>query len=131
MAGANADPSKEPDHAVVLLQGHGFTTVAHGIEEAVYQAIYTKEAAKAQTAALAIHNSHFGYKVEGKVAVEDGGKIKSAKAKGEGDIKFLKDNEAHDAWDSLQETIDRPWRLWRREVEVNPLYRNDCLRCND
>lgn len=105
--------------------------MAHGIEEAVYQAIYTKEAAKAQTRALTIHNSHFGYKLEGKVAVEDGGKIKSAKAKSEGDIKFLKDNEAHGAWESLQGTIDRPWRLWCREVEVNPLYQNDCPRAED
>jgi len=131
IAGANTDPSKEPDNAVVLLQGHGFTTVAHGIEEAVYQAIYTKEAAKAQTIALTIHNSHFGHTVEGKVDIEGGGKIKSAKVKTEGDIKFLKDNEAHDAWESLQGTIDRPWRLWCREVEVNPLYQNECPSGDD
>ncbi|KAK1911078.1 hypothetical protein P3342_011680 [Pyrenophora teres f. teres] len=58
LGGASSEPKMEPDHAVVLLQGHGFTTVAHGIEEAVYQAIYTKEAAKAQTAALTILNAH-------------------------------------------------------------------------
>jgi hypothetical protein len=126
IAGAPPDPSKEPDHAVVLMQGHGFTTVAHGIEEAVYQAIYTKEAANTQTTALTIRNAHFGHIVEGKIDVEGGGKIKSAKVKAEGDIKYLKDNEAHDAWESMQGTITRPWGLWCREVEVNPLYRNDC-----
>jgi hypothetical protein len=131
LPGASADPSTEPDHLVVLMQSHGFTTVAHGIEEAVYQAIYTKEAAKTQTIALAIHNAHFGHTVEGKIDVEGGGKIKSAKVRTEGELKFLKDTEANDAWDSMRGTISRPWGLWCREVEVNPLYRNDCPGCED
>jgi hypothetical protein len=126
IGGAPPDPAKEPDHAVVLMQGHGFTTVAHGIEEAVYQAIYTSEAAKTQTTALTIHNAHFAHTVEGKVNVEAGGKIQSAKVKGEGDLKYLKENEAHDAWETMQGTIARPWPMWCREVEVNPLYRNEC-----
>lgn len=113
------------------MRGHGFTTVAHSIEEAVYQAIYTKEAAKTQTAALTIHNAHFGHVVEGKVDVEGGGKIKSAKIKTEGDVKFLKDNEAQDAWESMRGTVERPWSLWCREIEVNPLYRNNCPGCED
>lgn len=124
--GGSQELSKEPDHAVVLMQGHGFTTLAHGIEEAVYQAIYTAEAAKVQTAALSLHNAHFGHIVEGKIDVEGGGKIKSAKVKAEGDIKYLNDREAHDAWESNQGTVARPWGLWCREVEINPLYRNDC-----
>ncbi|KAF2275972.1 arad-like aldolase/epimerase [Westerdykella ornata] len=131
IGGAPPDPAKEPDHAVVLMRGHGFTTVAHGIEEAVYQAIYTRDAAKAQMTALMIHDAHFGHVVEGKVDIEGGGKIKSAKVKTEGDVKFLKDSEAHDAWESIRGTIERPWRLWCREVEVNPLYRNDCPGCED
>jgi ribulose-5-phosphate 4-epimerase/fuculose-1-phosphate aldolase len=129
--GGSAEPSKQPDHAVVLMQGHGFTTVANGIEEAVYQAIYTKVAAQAQTTALTIHNAHFGHVVEGKIDVEGGGKIKSAKVKAEGDLKYLSDKEAHDAWESNQGTVTRPWGLWCREVEVNPLYRNDCPGCED
>jgi hypothetical protein len=124
--GGSQEPDKEPNHAVVLIQSHGFTTLAHGIEEAVYQAIYTKEAAKAQTAALTIRNAHFGHSVEGKVDVEGGGKIKSAKVKAEGDVKYLSDKEAHDAWEANQSTITRPWALWCREVEVNPLYQNKC-----
>ncbi|KAF2692001.1 hypothetical protein K458DRAFT_354195 [Lentithecium fluviatile CBS 122367] len=124
--GGSQEPDKEPNHAVVLMQSHGFTTLAHGIEEAVYQAIYTKEAAKAQTTALTIRNAHFGHSVEGKVDVEGGGKIKSAKVKAEGDIKYLSDKEAHDAWEANQDTISRPWGLWCREVEVNPLYQNKC-----
>lgn len=126
LGGATSEPKMEPDHAVVLLQGHGFTTVAHGIEEAVYQAIYTREAAKAQTTALTIQNAHSGYAVEGKVDIEAGGKIKSGKAKAEGGIKYLSDKESHDAWESMSGTLARPWALWCREVEVNPLYKNEC-----
>jgi hypothetical protein len=126
VGGSQGEQPLEPDHAVVLLQGHGFTTVARGIEEAVYQSIYTKEAAKTQTTALAIHNAHFGHNIEGKVDVQGGGSIKSAKAKIEGDLKYLSDRESADTWESLQGTVARPWSLWTREVEVNPLYKNDC-----
>lgn len=124
--GGSQEPDKEPNSSTVLMQGHGFTTIAHGIEEAVYQAIYTKEAAKAQTTALTIRNAHFGQIVEGKIDVEGGGKIKSAKVKAEGDLKYLSEKEAHDAWESNQGTVQRPWALWCREVEVRPLYVNDC-----
>ena len=55
---------------------HGFSTVAHGIEEAVYQAIYTKEAAKKWTAAWTVHNAYFGGTIGSKVDAKDGGKIK-------------------------------------------------------
>lgn len=131
LGGASSEPKLEPDHAVVLMQGHGFTTVAHGIEEAVYQAVYTKEAAKVQTGALATENAHSGYAVEGKVDVEAGGKIKSGKAHAKSEIKYLSDKESHDAWESLSSTIDRPWKLWCREVDVNPLYKNECPTGDD
>ncbi|KAJ4990421.1 hypothetical protein SVAN01_04083 [Stagonosporopsis vannaccii] len=126
LPGAKPEPSLEPDHAVVLLEGHGFTTLAHGIEEAVYQAIYTKEAARAQTTAMTIHNAHFSHTIEGKIDIEAGGKIKSGKAKGEGELKYLTERQSHDTWESMQSTVSRPWALWCREVEISPLYRNDC-----
>ena len=85
--------------------------MARGIEEAVYQAIYTKEAAKVQTAALAIHNAHFSHTLEGKIDIEAGGKIKSGKAKGEGDLKYLTERQNHDTWESIQATVARPWAL--------------------
>ena len=115
----------------MLLQNHGFSTLAHGIEEAVYQAIYTKEAAKAQTTALAIHNAYFSHTLEGKIDIEAGGRIKSGKAKGEGDLKYLNDKQSHDAWKSMQATVSRSWALWCREVEISPLYRNDCPSSED
>lgn len=105
--------------------------MAHGIEEAVYQAIYTKEAAKAQTAALLIRNAHFNHTLEGKIDIEAGGKIKSGKAKGEGELKYLTEKQSHDTWESIQGTITRPWALWCREVEISPLYKNDCPSGDD
>jgi hypothetical protein len=126
VGGSQGETPLEPDHAVVLLQGHGFTAVARGIEEAVFQAIYTREAAKTQTTALTIHGAHLGYTIEGKVDIQGGGSIKSAKAKTEGDLKYLSDRECSDTWESMQGTVARPWALWAREVEVNPLYKNTC-----
>jgi hypothetical protein len=126
VGGSHGEQPLEPDHAVVLLQGHGYTTVARGIEEAVYQAIYTAEAAKTQTAALTIHNAHFGHTIEGKVDIQAGGTIKSAKAKTEGDLKYLSDRESNDTWETMQGTMARPWALWCREIEVNALYKNEC-----
>lgn len=126
LGGATSEPPLEPDHAVVLLRGHGYTTVAHGIEEAVYQAIYTKEAAKAQTAALTMQNACADYAVEGKVDGEAGGQIKHGKARAEASLHYLSDGEAHDAWEAMASTLARPWALWCREVEVNPLYQNHC-----
>ncbi|CAI6335971.1 unnamed protein product [Periconia digitata] len=123
--GGSQEPDNKPNHSVSLMQNHGFTTVAYGIEEAVYQAIYTQEAAKAQTSSLVLRNAYVGHVLEGKVDVEGGGKFKSAKVKAEGGIAYLTDQEAHDTWKSIQTTIERPWELWQREVEVHPLYRYD------
>lgn len=132
IGGSSSEPPLTPDHAVVLQKGHGFTTVASGIEEAVYQAVYTREAARVQTAAMSVQFANGGFAVEGKVDVEGGGKIKSGKASPSGgDIKVLSDKECHDAWESLSGTIARPWALWCREVEVNPLYRNECPEGED
>jgi ribulose-5-phosphate 4-epimerase/fuculose-1-phosphate aldolase len=49
----------KPEHAVVLMRRHGFTTQAESIEMAVYRAVYTKINAKAQTDALSV-SKNFG-----------------------------------------------------------------------
>ncbi|TID16172.1 Acyl-CoA dehydrogenase family member 11 [Venturia nashicola] len=125
IGGTNADPSTTPEHNVVLMRGHGFTTLADSLEAVTFQAIYTVEAAKVQSQAILMQNAYFGSVVEGKVDVEAGGKIKSAKVKGEGEIKYLSDRETADAWVFNKETVMRPWQLWCREVEISPLYRID------
>lgn len=133
LGGATTEPPLEPDHAVVLMANHGFVTVAHGIEEAVYQAIFTQAAAKAQTQATMLLNAHTGFALEGKVDVEGGGKIKSgvAKPQGGGGVKFLSDRECHDSWEALTATVQTSWDLWCRRVEVDKLFRNECPRGED
>ena len=74
--------------------------VTYGIEEAVYQTTYTKEAAKKQMVALMVHNAYFGDNIESKVDVEGGGRIKRGKLKMEGEISYLNDKEVINAWES-------------------------------
>lgn len=125
IGGTNADPSTTPEHNVVLMRGHGFTTLADSLEAVTFQAIYTVEAAKVQSQAILLQNAYFDSVVEGKVDIEAGGNIKSARVKGEGEIKYLSDRETADAWAFNKDTVMRPWQLWCREVEISPLYRND------
>lgn len=127
--GPHSEPSLEPDHAVVLMRGHGFTTVGVGIEEVVFQAIYTAEAAKTQMAALILRNAWFGGRLEGTVDVEHGGKIKGGKvtAQGTEGLAFLSEKEAAGTTEMITErdNLQRAWQGWVREVELNPLYRNE------
>jgi ribulose-5-phosphate 4-epimerase/fuculose-1-phosphate aldolase len=138
-----AESSMEPSHPVVLMRGHGFTTCADSLEAVVFQSIYTKEAAKAETQALLTNAAYFtelsftdSMSMEGTVNVGEkgSGKIKSGKVKGgkmrreSEEVKYLSEREANDAWEVIRATIMRPWGLWCREVEVNPLYRNEVKR---
>ncbi|KAF2102493.1 hypothetical protein NA57DRAFT_71486 [Rhizodiscina lignyota] len=134
IGGKPPDPSQFPDHPVVLMRGHGFTTCAASVEHAVFQAIYTREAAIVQSTAL--HNQAAwaleldGAGMEGKVDVEGGGKIKSGKVGGDvgKKLKFLSEKEAGDAWEAMGKAVGRAWKLWVREVEVAPLYRNEVVK---
>ena len=54
---ASSESSQSPDHTVVLMRKHGFTTQAQSIETAVYRGIYTKINAKAQTDSLAVRRN--------------------------------------------------------------------------
>lgn len=105
-----SDPSAEdPEHTVVLMRRHGFTTVGRDIVTAVYRAIYTRINAEAQTKAMAIarHNPDG----EGQFAFGDG--FEPLTAEQEKGTKIM--NEAFQ---------DKPWRLWVREVERSNLYDN-------
>jgi len=133
----------EPSHPVVLMRGHGFTTCADSLEAVVFQSIYTKEAAKAETQALLTNAAYFtelsftdSMSMEGTVNLDEkgSGKIKSGKVKGgkarreSEEVKYLSEREADDAWEVIRATMIRPWGSWCREVEVNPLYRNEVKR---
>ncbi|KEF63615.1 uncharacterized protein A1O9_01593 [Exophiala aquamarina CBS 119918] len=104
------DPAAtEPDETVVLMRRHGFTCVGRDIVTAVYRAIYTRINAEAQTKAMAIakHNPD----PQGQLAYGDG-----FEAITEGQVKGTKV--------MCEKFQDKPWRLWVREVERNPLYEN-------
>ena len=85
------------------MRGHGFTTVANSIEEAVIQAVYARINAQMLTTAL-ITNSAAGKK-QG--------------------VQYLSAQEAQQAAAGPDmATVDRPWGLYSRQVAVTPLYQN-------
>ena len=99
--------AEEPEHAVVLMRKHGFTTHAQSVETAVYRAIYTKINAKAQTDALATRANL--KTLGGEVAIDD---IKLTQEQVQGCTKM---NEYFQ---------EKPWRLWVKEVERMGIYVN-------
>lgn len=123
ITGSYTGTSHDPDHNVVLMKGHGFTTAAPSIELAVYQAIYTPTAAKAQTTALITKNAYSAAKLDGKV--DESGNIKQASIEPTGDLHYLSTQEAADAWAMNRSSSSRPWHLWEREVSISPLYINE------
>ena len=117
-----------PDYPVCLMRGHGFATAGSGIEEAVYMAVYTREAANALTTALSIGRATADAQVEGNVDVQGSGKIKGGKVKLADTVSYLSDREMKDGWETIKGSVMRPWKLWCREVEVNPLYVNEAKK---
>ena len=63
--------------------------------------------------------------MEGNIDVDNSGKIKGGKVKAVKSLKYLSDREAEDAWQMNKLTMTRPWGLWVREVEVDPMYQNE------
>ncbi|KAG9940847.1 arad-like aldolase/epimerase, partial [Aureobasidium melanogenum] len=94
----------EADYAVVLMQNHGFTTVASSIELAVMQAIYTQTNAGIQTTALTIQNAYPGSSQQ--------------------DLAFLTPQQTVQSWSTMAGTADRPWGLWSHQVRSSDLYQN-------
>lgn len=91
-------------HAVVLMQNHGFTTVADSIELAVMQACYTQTDAGVQSTAIMLRGAY-------------------GIGQGPG-IQYLTTKETVEGWQVISATSDRPWGLWKHEVESSPLYQN-------
>lgn len=96
----------DPTHNVVLMSAHGFTVVGDSIEESVLRAIYTRENALIQTAALTTHAAHYGPAGRGPA------------------LRYLDWREADASAEMTQWSAMRPWGLWLREVEVAGLYIN-------
>lgn len=100
----SAEDSEEPVHTVILMRHHGFVVAAKGIEEGVYEAIYTQEAARIQTRALSISNSG---------------------SESSREMHFMNERFVKDSWEIVQHSVKRPWRLWVQEVERSNLYVNE------
>ena len=114
-AGVQNDPQavSKPEHAVVLMRRHGYTTHGVDIETAVYRAIYTKVNAGVQTNAMAIRSAFVQSLGPSNLPRETGLFEPLSKEMCEGCLKM---NEG---------TQDKPWRLWVAEVEKLSLYINN------
>jgi ribulose-5-phosphate 4-epimerase/fuculose-1-phosphate aldolase len=101
--------STTPSNTVVLMRRHGFTTWGPDIKTAVYRAVYTRENAAVQANAMALDT-----------AFEQSGLTMEA------NFEFgpLTEQEAKDCKIMNEGTQDRPWAMWVKEVERNPLYDN-------
>lgn len=92
-------------------RGHGLTVVAERIEDVVARCIYTLNNAKMQTSALLTQNAYLATSSQDETNQTGG-------------LAFLSSREAKDAGSMNQNTVLRPWKLWCREVEADPLYVN-------
>src|ERR1700759_416173 len=101
---SSSEASPEPNHRVVLMRGHGFTTCADSLEAVVFQSIYTKEAAAVQSLGLMTMNAHFDASVEGVVDINGKGKISDGEVRTVKSLKYLSNREAADAWEMNKNT---------------------------
>lgn len=92
-------------------RGHGLTVVAERIEDVVMRCIYTLNNAKMQTTALLTRQAHLA-------------STPPSAQQDDTQIQYLDPLEARDAGSMNQNTVQRPWKLWCREVEADPLYVN-------
>ncbi|CAD6563597.1 MAG: hypothetical protein ASARMPRED_000082 [Alectoria sarmentosa] len=117
--GAPPAASPQPDHAVVLMRGHGFTALGSSVPEAVFRAVYTQQNAGVQTTAMVLRNAQMS-------AVERGkGREEREKGVQDAGVRWLGDGELGDCREMGQTTVGRPWGLWVREVEANAFYVNE------
>ncbi|KAK4198383.1 class II aldolase and Adducin N-terminal domain-containing protein [Triangularia verruculosa] len=96
---------------VVLMRGHGFTTVAPTLQTVVFRAIYTAQNVAVQKEAIMMQNAAMAVVGTFPMGADPG-------------IHFLSKGEAAAASEMCERTVKRPWDLWVREVEVCPLYQN-------
>jgi len=89
------------DRPVVLQHKHGFTTFGTSVEQAIYRAIYTQSNCKLLAQAITF-------------AGGDAGKVS-----------YLEEEEAGACKVMNEKCQDKSFRLWLREVQVNPLYESE------
>lgn len=101
-------PKSTPDHNVVLMRRHGYTTHGKDIPTAVYRTLYTLINAGVQTNAMNISSAAY--------ALDQAGGVASLE---------LNDRQAKDCQKMNEATQDKSWVLWCHEVNVNPMYKNE------
>jgi len=104
--------------SVVLMRSHGFTTHGKCIKQAVYRAVYTHVNAKIQSTAITMRGCEMGDRAR----VINGEEFEAGEKP---PLKYLDDYQIKGCQVMNDETQERPWALWVREVEVQPLYRNE------
>ncbi|KAJ4289381.1 hypothetical protein N0V88_006860 [Collariella sp. IMI 366227] len=97
-----------PNHNLVLMRSLGFAAVATDIKLVTYEGIYAVINVKIESEAFKIQHVFTGT-----AAQEDDG------------IQYLNSPQIQDSWETEMQTVEKPWALWVREVEVNPLYVNE------
>jgi ribulose-5-phosphate 4-epimerase/fuculose-1-phosphate aldolase len=103
-----SEAGSSPDHNVVLMRRHGYTTHGRDIETAVYRAIYTKVNAGVQTSSTLLRYSFPQVsKLETKFELEP-----------------LTKEQCVGCQTMNEGTQDKPWQLWVQEVEKSALYTN-------
>lgn len=89
------------EQPVVLQHKHGFTTFGESVEEAIYKAIYTQTNCRLLKDAIDLAGGEAG------------------------NVAYLTGEEAEACKVMNRKCQDKSFRLWLREVQVNPLYAND------
>ena len=108
--------SKDPDgknildYNVVLQANHGYTTHGPDIETAVFRALYTKTNASVQTEATLLQAATAKLMPEPRSSQP---------------IKPLTGRVVTDCRKMNEATQDKAWKLWLKEVRVDPLYANE------
>jgi len=102
--------SGRPDHAVVVMRRHGFTTIGSSIPQTVYRAIYTSKNAAAQFKSIVLRDAFAS---------------RPSSVKYKFDPNPLTAEQVLACQVSNEATINRPWRLWCKEVEHSTFYSNN------
>ncbi|KAF2101266.1 arad-like aldolase/epimerase [Rhizodiscina lignyota] len=102
--------SSDPEHNVVLMRRHGYTTHGADIETAVYRAIYTKINAKVQTDSMMLRQAFQA--------------STGTQAYAKFNFEPLTEDMRTGCMKMNTGTQDKPWKLWVAEVEKSSLYIN-------
>jgi ribulose-5-phosphate 4-epimerase/fuculose-1-phosphate aldolase len=87
------------------MANHGFTAVGASIKQAVYRAVYTHINAGVQSNAIMLRSAQQQFQPGST-----------------GDMRYLNAEQSRGSLKLNEASLERPWGLWEREVEVAPLY---------